>query len=748
MPDMPNETGVGNDAFTPTKAKPPSSMKQKGGLDRVNLADDKELVATVTKHLQSIYEKYRNDRQELDEMAKIADWMWKTGVDEATRETERLRQDRLEDDLSKTKAQKVGSTLFFQQVRALAALVVDVVTHKKQPFTYEPRSNPDIFASAETGNELANQNTMVSGWTMDQEGFIVKFTNFLTQLFKYSNIAIHVKWRRTVSEIIQRWPVKGADGQVTSSRLSRKEVVVDNRPEFCAIPFENFYADQNIGNIQDQNCIIIKGLSNFSSFVNGHVTGDYENVFNIDAKKDMWNGVADSQGDDMRRQKELNAGATTASDAERTGMFMQFDAWTLLPIDESKPKGKRWDADVNIPKKYWVTVAGNSIDGGVCLRIERNLDPDDEYPFEMIRLVPDDEDRLYHMTLAQALRGNFTEQITSKSQAIDTLSLMNNRPLHAIVGDAHLKEGEAAFGKDKVLWSDTKDGISEFLLGQPPNNLPMLQYLNDDSHETAGTVRTVRGVPFGQRTSANEAGLAYDASSLPHKMLIKYLLNQFFGFYGRKIPRMWEVFADPKQVIRITKEPGVYQEIRPIELYGEYDVKLTIVDDYIKSMTQQQQLTFAAQNLLPVFIDVLDKRKAAVDIFDKFLNMDVRDWMRPSLYDESVVQARRENNVMMGSPADGIPPEYVPPSMNEDFDAMLREHQGFRLQFAGVEDQYAQQLQFLDRHVQETEFLKKSAGPAQGQGTGSPEAPPGTETQGEIQGEQIAAVQGQIAGGQ
>lgn len=739
--DISDNEKLDNDVFIPDEAPDLSEFAGNPEAIDANLADDEDLAKQVNAHLYRYYEKYKTDRDELEEIWATADWMFKCGQDEARRESERTRADRQADDLTKTKAQKVGSTMFFKQVRAITALFVAYLTSKKDPYTFRSRYNPDVFGSDQQADDLARQHNLLMRWSRDQEKFVPRSIELLMQLVKYGNLPIYSRWVRRVREVRDRWPTP--DGGTV---VERRTVISDNRPTVDAIPNENFYADQNIGDIQKQNCIIVRSLANITDILGA--SNDYTNIDRLTASH-VYQGRTE---DDVRTDKEDNQGYASNTSDINTGTFLQFDAHALLPIDETKPKGKRWDAVKHPPKRFWVTVIKEFGQSGVCLRIQRNPDPDDEYPFEMLSLIPDDADKLYKVSLAEILRGNYTEATTAKAQSLDAKTLNNNRPMKAIRGEVHVDAGGLAFGKDKIFWCDNEKSLTEFALTPVIDNMPTLSYLEEDSNEAAGTGKTMMGQPMGGRTSSSESLNAYGAANRPHEMTVKYVFNKYLPFHARKGVRQWHIYADDDQIIKITDEGQVYRNISPATLFGDFDVEVTLVDDYDNNVLSQQNMAFVVQSVLPVFANVLNMRIIAKEIFDKLLHMDVTKAILPDRSEESSIRARAENQAMLSG-------QFIPPTLNEDFDAMLREHNGLRVQLRGMESDevYGPVIPLLERHIAETEYLKQTSGaPQQAGGVGgagegdaagqTPYATLGGETPGIAVGNQIAAREGAMAG--
>jgi len=712
-----------NDAFVPEDLEIVEEPIIQDELEVLNLADDEELVEKVLEHVDYYYTKYQADRDELKDLWEVADYMFKTGQNASLAETERKRLDRQDDSLTQTKAQKCGSTLFYRQVVSIASYLVSVLNSKKDPFTFKSRYNPEIFESYEQADELANQHNLLMRWTRDADGFDTMAIDLLFQLIKYGNLPIYMSWKRKSSDILDRY---------SNGKLERRRILTDNRPTLSWILNENFYADQNIGNIQDQNLILVKSLANIATLYQGKREGEYMNVDNID-KANLYQG----SDDDFRETKEDNAGYGSNTSDSNTGLLLQFDVHALLPIDPTKPKGKRWDEEKFEPKKYWVTIVTDSDPSkGICLRIERNRDPDDEYPFEMLNSIPDDTDKLYGLSLAQVLRGNYTEATVAKEQYIDQKTLATNKPLMMKRGEVYCDDGELKYEQDRIYNVENKDSISEFQMAPVNEPLAFLNYIDGDSDEAAFSNAVFRGEAMGGRTSSSEAVNALDSSTRPHAMMAKYVLHKLLKFYAKKGVRYWHVYGDENQVLQISDET-LHPVIRPAELFGDFNVELTIVDEYEQNIMQQQSYTFAAQNIIPMFQQFLDMRGIAKDVFEKILHWDVTRYILPDIKDESINRARIAINSMMN---EGV---YIPPRPSDDLEAVLLEAKGERIEYRGVEDEYPN-VALLDRYIAEVEQLKEQKQTQAPQ----PVAPSGNETPGEVVGNQIAAEQGEVLGPQ
>ena len=735
----PNATDV--TVFTPVDAKPPKVDAKAKNVPRKNLAGNTELADKARACIKSHYDNILQSRPQLEEIWELADWMYKCGQDDGITQTERARVTRIEDDTkSKTLSQKVGSTLFFRQVRSISAHLVDIFDSKSMPCKVVSRRNPSVFYSSDQAELLAEQHNTLLQWTFDEEDMGIKFTNFAFQLLKEGNVPVFARWLRTSKEVKDNWPVtkeQVVNGEkktvVVDTKRERRRMTTDNRPILEFLANECFFAYPNIGGMQKQPCVLVKSLTNITELWNGQRQNEYLNVTSV-GQEHIYKGNGDS--DDLASQRDLNAGLSSSiADTTLGGSILQWDAHAVLPIDETKPDGEMWNAAAHEPKIYWCTFVGDLASGKViCTRMERNLDPDDDMPFAMIHMFPGDPNRLYHMCLAQALRGNFIEQTTAKQQAIDHGTLMNNRPL-IIKRGVKTSSGDLTFSKDNVFFIQDKGDVEEFELGQMPDNYQRLAWLDADSDETAGNNRTMRAEPMGSRTSSTEAQNAATSGMLPMQMIAKYVFKQMFKWYPRKAIRMWHLHAEDDQILKITDEQGVQKVVRPADLFGDFDTRIEIVHEYEKNILSQQNASWATQALLPVFASVLNLRGLAPKLFEQSMQLDVTPFLLPDKREASIQRAR---GIIQGIVDDGV---YVAPNPDDDLNAQLPVFESARIQYRGAEENNEQIIENFDRWI---ETAKQMASEAT-KGVGSMPSPPTAETPGQASGDQIAGQLGAMA---
>ena len=696
-----------------------------------NLADDDELVKRVLAHIQYVYDKYKTDRSELEDTWEALDYMVKCGQNETVREIERGRTDRnSSDNATKTRAKRVGSTLFLRQVRTMAALLVDIVKSRRDPCMFRSRSNPAVPYSGHQADDRAEQQNAIFRYTREVDNFDIKLIEFAWSLMATGNVPVCVHWKRNRANVLMRQQVPGG-----GTRVTRKIVETAAYPSLDWIDNQMFYADQNIPDMQKQLSFGVKSQATWSEARKLQQAGEYINVETI-TPANLYIG-----GDEnMKDKKEDNAGAASNTSDTNTGTLLQFDWYAELPIDDSKPKGQRWNPEKHPTERYWCTVLTSlNPNDGVCVRLQRNPDPDDDWPIEMISVLPFDKHKLYKMSLGEATRGNYNESTTTKQQMLDRRTLNNNRPMVMKNGGVRTKDGgdDYTWKPDQIFWADDPEKDVKIPAADPTqDNMDLLKYLDADTDEAIGTNRITRGEPMGGRTSSNEAEKAFASASRPHFMVMKYILSKFLRFYARKCIRFWNVYAPDDLVLKIA-DSAKEIPVQPSAMSGEFDIELNLVDEYENNIMQAQKFSFAVQSILPVFANVFDLREMAKDACDKVLQWDVTRYIKPDRAEESEVYARR----MMAAMREGI---YLAPKQSLDLDVLERELRGQRIQYMGLEDE-TPWIVMLDRALEEVKFLKE-AQPRMMPG-GTPASSPANLTEGQVAGNQIAGQLGAQQGG-
>ena len=711
---------------------------------QVPTTKNKELVLKFQSEANRHYTRFYSQRRMNEILWKVSDYMYKAAQNRSITKYEQQKGANLEDfwENPASEIAQSGSTLFHRQVRQLAAQGASVQFSRDVPFKYEPIINDDNPETFEKGDEMANQLNVLAKWTMKHDKFNKKSIEFWHQIFKMGNIPVMAeqivkkgvrKVREPIIEPVQN-PVTGEiTANVTGYNEYDQEFIVKNYPSIRILPVETVYADMYIGSIQAQNCVVVPSLKNYSELLEGARAGYYDQdaVLSLAGGelwgKYRWDGVS---GEPLTRFKLAN-NEVLAGDSY-TGQFLVWDVFMRSPI-----MAETWDVK-NAPEIWWGTFVGNQITNSLCLRLEENSDPDHEFPIEMIHCLPDDPDILYHTSPAQIVRSNYSVECTLKNQAIDNCTLVNRPPLKVVEGQVIGKNFE--FTPGKIFKVEAQGAIEEFMVRDTTQiTTNFLNYIRDDTMSALATDKPFMGESFGARTSATEASNTYKNSVQPHMISIRYILEQYLGFYAKKLKSYWQAFSDPTQVIRITGEQP-FSVIRPAQIYGEFDVEVDIVDEFEDDVVESQKINEAirmvGQN--PAFMQVIDVSELMRAWFRRY-KFDYGKIVTGRMDKDAEVVARNENVAMLGG-------MYIRPQPNQNHGVHLSEHKGERLRYNGLEEQKPQ-VALLDQHIAETEFLVQQQEAAASQAQAQQQGQSGNTTPGQVQGNQAAAALGSTMGG-
>lgn len=733
----------------PSDAVPESSesvIEDSDQPPRVNFADDEELVKKARALAIEQYEHNRSNRAAYEEIWRLADSMYKCGQNAAIQERERQRHDRqayatasgsevdtAARDQSLTKAYKKGSTLFFRQVRTLAAQVISVLNSKPDPYKYTPISGCQSFVSQAQAQDQAEQHNLLARWARKKDKFDRKAINLIFLLLKYGNYPVCVGWERNAARRIERVPIyaqsaaEGEDPAIIGWRFNDGLKIVDNQPSLGLIDIADFWADSAVGDMQKQTCICVDDYVPLPSIQQDEIAnGFYLNTDKL-TMADQWGGSRDDN--QLEEQRTISSGLVSEPVRSNTGLFKKTDVWINLPVNDAGV----WD-DKSPQQKWWLTFVGNSLADAVCVRFERNPDPDDEWPFEMLHALPDDSGKLYHFGYAQALRGDYDEQSMTRQQLIDGRTLMNNKPIKAIQGEVFTQD--LRYGKDKVYWVEKENSITEFQQQDiQQSGLLHLQYFDDDANRAAGTDKSLMGEFAGARTSATESSIVSQNSTNPHIMLAKYILHGFLEFHARKNLGLWHQYGDNDMVLSIT-EKNIQRKINPGELFGEFDVEISLVDEFETNALNIQTMTQAIQTMVPLFASVMDLPKVGADVFGKIVKgVDVSRWFKPDGNRDAIQLADHETRAMIDNGT------VLNPNQGEAHDVHLGQHEQERMRWKGAEESNPN-VQILIRHIEMTKQLKQMEGQMAAMASQMSSKMTGNQSVGEAQGNAMAGMMG------
>jgi len=232
---------------------------------------------------------------------------------------------------------------------------------------------------------------------------------------------------------------------------------------------------------------------------------------------------------------------------------------------------------------------GNTPTSSIIARIERNQEPDDTIPIEMIHANPDDGDLLYHISDYEVVRSNIETETTIVRQLIDNNSLVNKCPTVEVAGS--IQGNDRSFGPDARYIVDNQGDITMLQVRDiSQTNIQVLDYIKEDSNTANSIDKNMIGESMGARTTATEAGNISSNSRRPNIVNIEYILEQYIGFYAQRIKVNWEAYGRHDQIIQITDSNDNRVFIKPTELGGEYDIVVDVVDDMKDEEVKTQRI--------------------------------------------------------------------------------------------------------------------------------------------------------------
>jgi hypothetical protein len=245
----------------------------------------------------------------------------------------------------------------------------------------------------------------------------------------------------------------------------------------------------------------------------------------------------------------------------------------------------------------------------------------------------------------------------------------------------------------------------------------------------------------GSRTSASEAIAVNRNSMQPQLMQVRYVLEQFLPWYGSKLRSYWQAFSYPEQVLRLTDEPK-YTQVRPKDIYGEFDVEVNIVDEYEDSALELQKINNILMTVAssPMLIQSQTHQLNVGELIRRWLEKQritgIGKIVMPAMGVDASRVAKLENIAIVEN---GM---YDRPQMGENHQIHLSEHTGERIRWNGIEDQNPN-VALLDQHIAETRFLMEQ----EQMSAAMQQAPAGTQnqTEGEAVGNEVAGLMGGMA---
>ena len=523
------------------------------------------------------------------------------------------------------------------------------------PFKYDAISETE-HDTAEYAEARSKKLNLLAKWSMKADNFKIKSIDFWTHLYKRGNVPVMVEWIQEIGKKKVAKPVFDDDNNIVDTEIEEIEGAIVNRPTFKVLAIESLFADTAIGKIQDQECVMVTSVVSITDIVDGIRNGLYrEDLLDDLNKSHQWDGYSggnDSE-DDQRQNRGLDLDVSNAG----TGQYLKWESFVNLPVDEEE---ETWDLYENVPERYRVTMFGNTPTTSVVARIERNQEPDDTIPIELIHANPDNDDYLYHISDYEVIRSNIAVETTILRQMIDNNTLVNKPPLKEL--DGAVRGSDRSFGPDARWKVDEMGAIDTFdIKPLSQENMGVLEYIKEDSNTANSIDKNMIGDNFGARTTASEATTITSNSRRPNIVKIEYALAQLFGFYAKRLKVNWEAYGRHDQIVQITDENENKVFIKPDKLGGEYDVVIDIVDEMKDDEVKAQRLINGAQTFssIPQLARQMDWSLIAQQMADSLFG--TAKFVTGAIEGDVVANAQRNIQQMLSQ---GIPLSGMTPDMN------------------------------------------------------------------------------------
>lgn len=472
--------------------------------------------------------------------------------------------------------------------------------------------------------------------------------------------------------------------------IIEKTRIVKDRPELSRHDLKDCYYDMQLDDIQQGCFFAIRGQMTLSEIYQKQRDGIFVNADKLSASTLFSNESA--YNSEVKQDREDNADEDP--ETGYTGNIDTMHVWYIAPIDDEYKSGKtdktrgKWDGRKIEPKWYEAIFAGHfgdmandskDVKGGcIPLMLRRNPYRHGRLPYRLIHSHDDDKGAL-HMGYQTLLESLYEEETVTVDQLIDNKNLGVNRPWIAEKG-AVLTRGMKFIQGNQVYF--VKQGRGKDALRQVEikdftgTALPFLQYINDNFQRTAGTDDPVSGQYAGSRTTSTEVVSVREQAMKPVIEDAEYIADQIFPWLLRDFADLYEQFGDPQQQIYLTGGIGG-DSIVPGDLYGDYDIEIVSVGQFVTEVVTKQNLVALVQS------GAYDKSAQFLGentpefwrIFYRTLKLpQIAKLFKPTRYMEAENQAHSENNVAMNDSAAAM---LDLPQQEERHDVHLPIHENF-----------------------------------------------------------------------
>lgn len=558
---------------------------------RNNLAGDAELAKWAQGWIRNARDRFarQGERTQYRKDAKATDNMYRMGLNRETSSTQ----------YSNTRSQ-VASSAIYRTVRSLVGMETSVFLGQDElPVEFIPEINNTEYDPT-VAQAMADQDNMLEQHTWDEDNRRTNIRNILLSKEIGGQSLISMEWDRVIEENTERRPIEYDDnGQPTKYDWITAKRVTKDCPTVIEHPMERAYFDATIDNtpgkgMDDHQCVIVQQDKTLIDLFAKQEAGDFMNCDKLDPSMFYKDASTESAEDEAARK--MNAGESTTVEANGTITVWQVEA--IMPIKEFKKKGKptgKGKLDLKErPKRYLLTFAGPSLDDHcVCLRIVRQPYFDNRSMFKLVHAMPDRKGA-YHMWFAQMLQSLHWQLVTVTNQYFDNVDLRMKAPWTV---DGRVESGLGKFRANALI--KLARGVTLKQLDTSDTTqmtIQMLDRVEKEITQTAGTEKAGLGEPIGGRASATEAKQLLDQSITILDEKLAYVADDMFPWIAINDAMLWRRFADPARVARITQNNKIV-EIRPGTMWGPIKTRVTAVSRFKNTIQARQEANSLIQNM-------------------------------------------------------------------------------------------------------------------------------------------------------
>ena len=672
-------------------------------------------VEVLRKFAHAAFTRYVQQRDAIDEAYEISDWQYRGGTHRGTYDKEKRKW---VPRYAEGKA-NVGSSLAHRQVNTLAGILGAILLSGRDLWRYSDKKVNGVNLSDETGALRADAMNALMKVLWKWGEFERIMPEFCVSVFKDSNVFAHIGMRRERRRVVEVKDVATRTGRVLENGdpeyVLERKVRYSDRDEVAypvvTFPYpRNVYADANIPNIRDQECVIVLSLTTKQKLFRERKWLDMDALLGVDEKELYWDG---KYGGDAMRETAENMGRGDMPSV--AGGILRWDVYAWLPMVD----GKVYDAEAGQVRAddkdgendrvdmalWWGVFVGNTLERAVCLKAVTDFDPDGEIPIKEIRALPDNGDMLYHSFIGEVIRALYAADCALMNASIDANAIANDPPTMILHGQHMVKDFTLRPGQKWVV--RVPGAIQPYPTRDATvNNVALREQIRDDARLALGTDNARLGEYAGSRTTAYEIARVTGSTDNTIALRNAYIVGQLLPWLARKYASYCAAYMDPKDV------QAILNEVLPAPVdtgkIGEYDIVVDIVGRYEDDESTLSGLREVLQIIArqPQLAESDTHRVNVGELLRMYcerLNVPVAKLLDQPRATDSESNARNRIQLMLLT---GV---YLPPKEGENLSVHRRVAAAERIRWRGVDpaqDERAANVHLLDQYMADCDRLE------------------------------------------